>query len=521
MADVFVSYASEDRERVRPLAEALESRGLSVWWDRALAAGDDYAAVIARELDAAKAVVVVWSTTSVASPWVRDEAGRARDAGRLVPAMIDAVEIPLGFGQVHTEDLTAWNGAPGAPQIDLLADAVQARIAGAPVDAAAMAAKRSRLTARVRIVSVLGAVASVVAIIAGVTTIARTSDPAPAPSPSAPAAQTEVDPLAQLLRLVDEGKITGEQAVRLAELLKQQAFADAPPSSAAPSAPTEPPRGGILRANLAPEAAAAVEIASAGFDDAARETYAEAVAQLIQDPDVRVRAAVLKASRPQSRSEGVDALLAIAAEGGPAASAIYRACGALLSAVDDPRARATLESAQRLNPQDKRIWTLLSVLYGRDRRPLDAAGAALVGEGLDSAAQGRRDEAARTLEAALPYVARNPESKAFVLGQLGDAAAARSDWDAAERRYAEAVRLHGATKDAGALAVEAAKLARAHLAQGEARDACRTLQKAQTAGAVVSEPELNAACRPPATGGVGPPGPLRLIPPGPSSTPPG
>ncbi len=33
MADIFLSYASEDRERVQPLAEVLEGQGYSVWWD--------------------------------------------------------------------------------------------------------------------------------------------------------------------------------------------------------------------------------------------------------------------------------------------------------------------------------------------------------------------------------------------------------------------------------------------------------------------------------------------------------
>ncbi|MES1203734.1 MAG: toll/interleukin-1 receptor domain-containing protein, partial [Pseudomonadota bacterium] len=61
MADVFISYSSEDRERVRPLAEALEQRGLSVWWDRAQAAGDEYAWTIQKALDEARVVVVVWS----------------------------------------------------------------------------------------------------------------------------------------------------------------------------------------------------------------------------------------------------------------------------------------------------------------------------------------------------------------------------------------------------------------------------------------------------------------------------
>jgi hypothetical protein len=98
MADVFISYASEDRNRVRPLAEALQSRGFNVWWDRSLAAGQDYTAVIEKELKGAKAVIVVWTQSSSASTFVRDEAGRARDEGRLVPVLLDQVQLPLGFG---------------------------------------------------------------------------------------------------------------------------------------------------------------------------------------------------------------------------------------------------------------------------------------------------------------------------------------------------------------------------------------------------------------------------------------
>ena len=35
MSDIFISYASEDRDRVKSLARALEQEGWSVWWDRA------------------------------------------------------------------------------------------------------------------------------------------------------------------------------------------------------------------------------------------------------------------------------------------------------------------------------------------------------------------------------------------------------------------------------------------------------------------------------------------------------
>ena len=33
MADIFISYASEDRPKAEPVANALEDQDWSVWWD--------------------------------------------------------------------------------------------------------------------------------------------------------------------------------------------------------------------------------------------------------------------------------------------------------------------------------------------------------------------------------------------------------------------------------------------------------------------------------------------------------
>jgi TIR domain len=100
MADVFISYVSDDRALAAALARALELSGHSVWWDRNLHGGADFAAEIERELNAARAVIVLWSAKSRDSPWVRDEAAYARDAGKLVPVRLDDVASPLGFRQL-------------------------------------------------------------------------------------------------------------------------------------------------------------------------------------------------------------------------------------------------------------------------------------------------------------------------------------------------------------------------------------------------------------------------------------
>ena len=121
MPDVFLSYAREDRERAQKVA-ALEARGLSVWWDRNIAAGETFDQAIERELDAAKSVVVLWSENSVPSEWVRNEAAAASERGVLVPVMIDRVKVPLEFRHRQTIDLVGWDGDPSQEGITQLLD---------------------------------------------------------------------------------------------------------------------------------------------------------------------------------------------------------------------------------------------------------------------------------------------------------------------------------------------------------------------------------------------------------------
>jgi hypothetical protein len=49
MSDIFISYASEDLPRIRPLVDALERRGWSVFWDRTIPAGKTWREVIGNE----------------------------------------------------------------------------------------------------------------------------------------------------------------------------------------------------------------------------------------------------------------------------------------------------------------------------------------------------------------------------------------------------------------------------------------------------------------------------------------
>ena len=108
MADIFLSYASDDRARIVPLVAALEDAGLSVWWDKLLVTGPEFTEAIEKELTGARCVVVVWSKKSIESGWVRDEAQEGLDRNCLVPCCIDDVRPPLGFRSLQTSQLIDW-----------------------------------------------------------------------------------------------------------------------------------------------------------------------------------------------------------------------------------------------------------------------------------------------------------------------------------------------------------------------------------------------------------------------------
>ena len=112
MADVFVSYKAEDRRRVKPLVEALEADGYSVWWDEQIGGGSIWRHEIEAELNAAKCVIVAWSKRSVGpeGTFVHDEATRAQQRHVYVPVIIDKVHLPLGFGETQALPLVGWKG---------------------------------------------------------------------------------------------------------------------------------------------------------------------------------------------------------------------------------------------------------------------------------------------------------------------------------------------------------------------------------------------------------------------------
>jgi hypothetical protein len=110
MADIFLSYAKEDREVARGLSRRLIQSGWTVWWDRRIPAGRTWRQMLEAALRDMRCMVVLWSSHSIESDWVKEEAEEARLRKKLVPALIEGVIPPVGFRTIQAADLTDWDG---------------------------------------------------------------------------------------------------------------------------------------------------------------------------------------------------------------------------------------------------------------------------------------------------------------------------------------------------------------------------------------------------------------------------
>jgi hypothetical protein len=113
MADIFISYSKASQAETKELAQDLQAKGFTIWYDTSLVAGDSFGDVIMTELAQARAAIVIWDTSSIKSEWVRSEASRPRARRILIPVRAEGIrshDIPPPFDSLHTELLSNHAG---------------------------------------------------------------------------------------------------------------------------------------------------------------------------------------------------------------------------------------------------------------------------------------------------------------------------------------------------------------------------------------------------------------------------
>ncbi len=134
MGQIFISYANEDSDAARRLAEAFVERGWSVWWDKQIPPGMDYAKVIEEAVTAAQCVVVLWSKHSIRSRWVQTEAAEGADRHIVATVIVDETpgeDVPFEFRRLQAVNLNDWQPGRTHAGFDLLVARI-ASMLGAP-----------------------------------------------------------------------------------------------------------------------------------------------------------------------------------------------------------------------------------------------------------------------------------------------------------------------------------------------------------------------------------------------------
>jgi hypothetical protein len=118
--DVFISYAREDQAIAARLAEHLESKGISVFFDASIRNGTDWRDKLEEKLAEVACVLVLWSEHSVGSEWVLEEADHGKSRQILVSARLDDCKLPIGHRRINTDELSNWREAPPAGMVGVL-----------------------------------------------------------------------------------------------------------------------------------------------------------------------------------------------------------------------------------------------------------------------------------------------------------------------------------------------------------------------------------------------------------------
>jgi hypothetical protein len=122
---LFVSYSRKDKAMAQHVADALEIQGYEVFWDADIPPGQKFDTYIMEQLRTSDAVVVLWSSHSVGSDYVKEEADYAKANKVLVPLRIDETALPFGFTRIHTTDLLHWHGSIQDPEWRRVIDSIE------------------------------------------------------------------------------------------------------------------------------------------------------------------------------------------------------------------------------------------------------------------------------------------------------------------------------------------------------------------------------------------------------------
>lgn len=114
MADVFISYARQERDRAEQIKSKLDELKLDLFFDiESIDGGAAFPVVLTKALDGSRAVLACCSPYYFTRPWCMSEAHEGATRGILVPVILERFERtapPLNLRGLNFLDLSDWSG---------------------------------------------------------------------------------------------------------------------------------------------------------------------------------------------------------------------------------------------------------------------------------------------------------------------------------------------------------------------------------------------------------------------------
>lgn len=130
---IFISYASADKEAADLVCDTLEKAGMSCWIaPRNIPPGADYPSAIVEGIRSARVLVLLVTEHATSSPHVLSEVGHAFNGKkRIIPFRLSTASLPEDLE--YFLSLTQWLDAPGGcseANLNRLRDATRSALAG-------------------------------------------------------------------------------------------------------------------------------------------------------------------------------------------------------------------------------------------------------------------------------------------------------------------------------------------------------------------------------------------------------
>ena len=106
---IFISYKREDKRIAKKLFTLLQEDGFTVWWDQKIKAGESFVSKIHEQAEKCDVLIALYSLKALQSKYIEAEATYAFEHNKLIPIIIENIELPIPFRTTQYINFIHWD----------------------------------------------------------------------------------------------------------------------------------------------------------------------------------------------------------------------------------------------------------------------------------------------------------------------------------------------------------------------------------------------------------------------------